>query len=356
MGADIELKVDSLEKRYSPDVVIGPITFEVERGEFISVLGPSGCGKTTLLRCIAGFETPTGGEILLGGQAVNSRPPNKRDVGLVFQSYALFPHLTVYDNVAFGLKIRRTPKDELRRKVERALDLVGLLEMKARYPSEISGGQQQRVAIARAVILEPRLMLFDEPLSNLDLKLRMQMRNELRSLQRDLGLTAIYVTHDQTEALALSDRIIVLSNGKLEQVGPPVTIYERPASAFVADFIGTSNILDADVVSDAPLKVRTRGGLTLGATAGDGTSPPRECKVMIRPERIAVASGGSAMPDAFPANVAQITYLGETQIIELRTKGGEVLLVSATGKGERFEIDQEVMAAADSSDVQILVR
>lgn len=355
MGADIELEVASLEKRYSSDVVIGPITFEVERGEFISVLGPSGCGKTTLLRCIAGFETPTSGEILLGGQAVNSRPPNKRDVGLVFQSYALFPHLTVYDNVAFGLKIRRTPKDELQRKVERALDLVGLLDMKARYPSEISGGQQQRVAIARAVILEPRLILFDEPLSNLDLKLRMQMRNELRSLQRELGLTAVYVTHDQTEALALSDRIIVLSNGKLEQVGPPVTIYERPASAFVADFIGTSNILDADVVSTAPLKVRTKGGLLLGATAGNVTSP-RECQVMIRPERIAIASNGSAMPDAFPARVSQITYLGETQIIELRTKGGETLLVSATGKGERFETDQEVLAAADSSDVQILVR
>src|SRR5262245_46907808 len=198
-------------------------------GEFFSLLGPSGCGKTTTLRCIAGFETPSAGSISLGGQRLDDRPPHRRDVGLVFQSYALFPHLTVFDNVAFGLRLRRVARAEIARRVGEILTLVDLPDLAERYPAQLSGGQQQRVAIARSLVLEPSLLLFDEPLSNLDFKLRIQMRYELRDLQRRLGKTAIYVTHDQTEALALSDRIAVLSQGKIEQIGTPSEIYDRPA-------------------------------------------------------------------------------------------------------------------------------
>src|SRR5438093_9873671 len=228
-------------------------------GEFFSLLGPSGCGKTTTLRCIAGFETLSEGAIALGGRRLDDRPPHRRDVGLVFQNYALFPHLTVFDNVAFGLRLRKVDKAAIERRVGQMLDLVDLPSLGARYPAQLSGGQQQRVAIARSLVLEPSLLLFDEPLSNLDLKLRIQMRYELKSLQRRLGKTAIYVTHDQTEALALSDRIAVLSHGRIEQIGTPGEIYERPASTFVAEFIGSSNLVVARIIErgDAGTVVET---------------------------------------------------------------------------------------------------
>src|SRR5436305_1977896 len=245
MSGRVELEVRDLTKRYSPLVSVGPISFEVHAGEFFSLLGPSGCGKTTTLRCIAGFEALSGGSIEVGGERLDDKPPHRRDVGLVFQNYALFPHLTVFDNVAFGLRLRRVTKTEITDRVDRILQLVDLTGMAARFPIQLSGGQQQRVAIARSLILEPRILMFDEPLSNLDFKLRLQMREELRNLQRRLGKTSIYVTHDQTEALALSDRIAVLSQGRIEQIGTPNEIYESPASAFVADFIGSSNLLTA---------------------------------------------------------------------------------------------------------------
>src|SRR5262245_10507702 len=243
-----ELEVRDLVKRYTAQSVVGPLSFSVAAGEFVSLLGPSGCGKTTTLRCIAGFETPNAGSILLDGARIDQRPPNRRNIGLVFQNYALFPHLTIFENVAFGLRLRRTAEAELRKRVGEALDLVGLPDLAGRYPRQLSGGQQQRIAIARSVVLEPRILLFDEPLSNLDFKLRLAMRNELRELQRRLCKTTVYVTHDQSEALALSDRIVVMSNGRIEQIGSPRDIYERPANPFVADFIGNSNLLDAVVV------------------------------------------------------------------------------------------------------------
>ena len=217
--AELELQVSGLVKRYSPQVAVGPISFEVMEGEFFSLLGPSGCGKTTTLRCIAGFESGEG-RITLRGKRIDHMPPHRRDVGLVFQNYALFPHLTVFDNVAFGLRLRRLSKAEIAERVGRILELVGLPDFAGRYPGQLSGGQQQRIAIARSVVLEPRLLLFDEPLSNLDFKLRIQMRYELRALQRRLGKTSIYVTHDQTEALALSDRIAVLSQGRIRADWP----------------------------------------------------------------------------------------------------------------------------------------
>src|SRR5437762_4676662 len=253
MADGIELEVIGLTRRYSAEVTVGPISFEVRAGEFFSLLGPSGCGKTTTLRCIAGFESLDAGAIRLNGERLDDRPPHRRDVGLVFQNYALFPHLTVFDNVAFGLRLRKVDKAAIERRVGQMLDLVDLPSLGARYPAQLSGGQQQRVAIARSLVLEPSLLLFDEPLSNLDLKLRIQMRYELRLLQRRLGKTAVYVTHDQTEALALSDRIAVLSHGRIEQIGTPAEIYERPATTFVAEFIGSSNLFPARVVGyDAP--------------------------------------------------------------------------------------------------------
>src|SRR6266436_7907764 len=260
MPPSIELEVRELTKRYSPQVSVGPISFEVYEGEFFSLLGPSGCGKTTTLRCIAGFEALSGGSIRLHGERLDDKPPHRRDVGLVFQNYALFPHLTVFENIAFGLRLRRLAKSEIANRVGRVLQLVDLAEMAARFPAQISGGQEQRVAIARSLVLEPRILMFDEPLSNLDFKLRIQMREELRNLQRRLGKTSIYVTHDQTEALALSDRIAVLSHGHIEQIGTPGEIYERPATVFVADFIGSSNLRATSV---AKLSARE----TIAATA-----------------------------------------------------------------------------------------
>jgi ABC-type Fe3+/spermidine/putrescine transport system ATPase subunit len=217
MPPGIELEVCELTKRYSPQVSVGPISFEVQQGEFFSLLGPSGCGKTTTLRCIAGFEALTEGSISLHGERLDDKPPHRRDVGLVFQNYALFPHLTVFDNVAFGLRLRWLGKAEIVDRVGGVLQLVDLAGMAARFPAQLSGGQQQRVAIACSLVLEPRILMFDEPLSNLDFKLRIQMREELRNLQRRLSKTSIYVTHDQTETLALSDRIAVMSHGRIEQ-------------------------------------------------------------------------------------------------------------------------------------------
>src|SRR6516225_7812597 len=292
MADGVELKVEGLTRRYSPQVTVGPISFEVRAGEFFSLLGPSGCGKTTTLRCIAGFETLNAGVIRLQGERLDDKPPHRRDVGLVFQNYALFPHLSVFDNVAFGLKLRRVAKAEIIERVGRILRLVDMSSLAERFPAQLSGGQQQRVAIARSLVLEPRILMFDEPLSNLDFKLRIQMRDELKSLQRRLGKTTIYVTHDQTEALALSDRIAVLSHGHIEQIGTPDEIYERPTTNFVAEFIGSSNLLPAMVVGQngAGALIETETGLRLCCNA-DGVGGTKVL-LLLRPERIRVQPPG----------------------------------------------------------------
>jgi iron(III) transport system ATP-binding protein len=222
-------------KYYGETLGVGPVSFQVNPGEFLSLLGPSGCGKTTTLRIIAGFEEPTSGDVFQNGKRINDLPPEKRDAGFVFQSYALFPHLSVFGNVAFGLKIRKMDRATIERKVRDILELVGLPGMFERYPAQLSGGQQQRVALARALVTEPAVLLLDEPLSNLDLKLRVEMRSELKRLQKRIGFTAIYVTHDQGEALTMSDRIVVLHDGGIEQVGSPYDIYERPTNEFVSE-------------------------------------------------------------------------------------------------------------------------
>ena len=245
------LELRGVVRDYGKGVRVGPISYSAEPGSFVSVLGPSGCGKTTLLRCIAGFEPIDEGALLIDGRNVSAMPAHRRDIGLVFQNYALFPHLTVAENVGFGLKLRKVAKPDRDKRITDALDIVGLVHLAERMPSQISGGQQQRVAIARSLVLQPSILLLDEPLSNLDYKLRLQMRRELRALQRRLGMTFIFVTHDQSEALALSDKVVVLSEGRIEQVGSPADIYDRPRSRFVADFIGSANLLKVRRVTPA---------------------------------------------------------------------------------------------------------
>jgi spermidine/putrescine ABC transporter ATP-binding subunit len=359
MGAAIELEVDGLTKRYSAQVTVGPISFQVREGEFFSLLGPSGCGKTTTLRCIAGFEELSGGAIRLRGVRLDDKPPHRRDVGLVFQNYALFPHLSVFDNIAFGLRLRHVSRAEMAERVDRILRLVDLPEMARRFPAQLSGGQQQRVAIARSLVLEPGILMFDEPLSNLDFKLRVQMRDELRGLQRRLGKTAIYVTHDQTEALVLSDRIAVLSHGRIEQIGTPSEIYERPATAFVAEFIGSSNLFPGRVLEQngAGAVVETKTGLRLTCDAGGVGGA--EVSVLLRPERIRVQSAGTGTTiNCFAARVVEVTYLGEDLHLGLELTGGQMLRAALknTGVAQGWEPAQAVEIVVDPADLRLLPR
>ena len=357
----VELEVRGLTKRFSPQVTVGPLSFEVMEGEFFSLLGPSGCGKTTTLRCIAGFEEPSQGSIVLGGQRLDGRPPHRRDVGLVFQTYALFPHLTVFDNIAFGLRLRKVSPAEIERRVGQMLELVDLPNLAERYPAQLSGGQQQRVAIARSLVLEPSLLLFDEPLSNLDFKLRIQMRYELRDLQRRLGKTAVYVTHDQTEALAVSDRIAVLSQGRIEQIGTPSEIYEWPASAFVADFIGSSNLLKARVRSaGADTAMETEHGLVLTVPRVADVSGAT-VTLLLRPERFQMATAGDGdriVVNRFTARVRDVTYLGEDLHLRVLAAERQPLLVSIkNSKGTRAIVPGAAIdLAIDPEDIHVLRR
>ncbi|MDR6772337.1 ABC transporter ATP-binding protein [Azospirillum sp. BE72] len=297
VGVDIE----GVNLSYGTNHVLKDVNLAIKPGEFFAFLGPSGCGKTTLLRLIAGFNTAQRGEVRIGGRDISALPPHRRDVGMVFQSYALWPHMTVRRNVAFGLEERRVPRAEIERRVDAALDLVGLKHLADRRPSQLSGGQQQRVALARTIVIEPKVLLLDEPLSNLDAKLRVQMRQELLSLQRKLGLTTIFVTHDQEEANTICDRIAVMEDGKVQQVGTPQDLYDHPANLFVAGFLGTANVLDGEVRSDgAAGSVFVGNGITPVAlpplkagAAGAGTGG----KLMFRPQNLVIrADGGPPAP------------------------------------------------------------
>ena len=264
---------------------VNDVSLEIEPGSFVTLLGPSGCGKTTTLRMIAGFESPDEGEIYLGEEPINALTPNKRDTAMVFQSYALFPHYNVYDNVAYGLKLRKVPKAEMNERIEKILDLVELTGMEGRMTNQLSGGQQQRVALARAMVVEPSVLLFDEPLSNLDAKLRVSMRTEIRRIQQTLGITAVYVTHDQAEAMAISDNIIIMNKGVIAQMGSPEEIYHHPNSEFVADFIGEVNFLTGSITAvdgdDCTLDI---AGHPVRVPNPDGFAVGKECKVVLRPE------------------------------------------------------------------------
>ena len=244
-----DIHIDGLVKTFGSTRAVDGISLTVGSGEMFFLVGPSGCGKTTLLRMLAGFSAPDSGRIRFGSEDVTALPPNQRDIGMVFQGYALWPHMTIAENINFGLKMRKVPKAEAEKRVAEVIEMTGLAGMSDRKPNALSGGQQQRVAVARAIVLEPQVLLFDEPLSNLDAKLRRQVREEIRELQIGLGLTVVYVTHDQEEALAVSDKIVVMDKAKIAQIGTPVDLYDRPNSVFVADFIGEANILDCDVLS-----------------------------------------------------------------------------------------------------------
>ncbi len=275
---------------------VNEISLEIKPGEFVTLLGPSGCGKTTTLRMIAGFETPTSGEVYIGDKMVNQQTPDKRDTAMVFQSYALFPNYDVYNNIAFGLRLRKLSKETITEKVTNIMKLVGLEGLDTRFPNQLSGGQQQRVALARALVTEPAVMLFDEPLSNLDAKLRTSMRNEIRRIQKSVGTTSIYVTHDQSEAMALSDRIIIMNNGIIEQIGTPKEIYFKPASKFVADFIGRSNFAESTVksVQDNEITVDLLGKeVQVSADSNEGIKTGDKVTFMSRPESMLIGKKGS---------------------------------------------------------------
>jgi len=308
------------------------VDLTIEPGEFVTLLGPSGCGKTTTLRMIAGFESPSSGRIVLDGSDMISVPPNRRPMAMVFQSYALFPHLTVRQNVAYGLNLRKLPAAQIEEEVSLALTSMNLLKLADRAPNQLSGGQQQRVALARAMVMKPKVLLFDEPLSNLDAKLREQMRLEIRRLQRRLGITSVYVTHDQSEAMAMSDRIIVMNGGRIEQAAPPDEIYRRPASVFVADFIGRANFLPATRVESTgagTARVQVLGE-TVEVPAHPDALTADDVVLMVRPESITLtaAPAGGEIRGRHGKVVAAVFY-GEHVEYELETETGNILVVAS---------------------------
>jgi putative spermidine/putrescine transport system ATP-binding protein len=291
-GDDIAVRLRSVRKTFGDIVAVRGIDLEIQAGSFVTLLGPSGCGKTTVLRMIAGLEAASGGEIWIKGRRIDEVPIHKRNVGLVFQNYALFPHKTIFDNVAFGLKYRNVPKAEIRERVGRALDIVRLPGVEKRFPAHLSGGQQQRIALARAVVVEPDVLLLDEPLSALDANLREDMRVELKRIQRDLNITTIFVTHDQAEALALSDKVVVMSDGRKEQEGDPETVYSRPASRFVAEFLGHANLLSGPIDKEGRLRLSDGSLLKLA------DAPPSDmATVVLRAERILLSETASESED-----------------------------------------------------------
>jgi iron(III) transport system ATP-binding protein len=305
---------------------VDDISMELAGGSFVTLLGPSGCGKTTTLRMIAGFETPTAGRIRIDGRDIARLTPDKRGMGMVFQSYALFPHLTVHDNVAFGVQLLGRKGEELERAIDAALDLVNLHGLGARRISELSGGQQQRVALARAMAIEPRVLLFDEPLSNLDAKLRVSLRSEIRRIQQALGTTSVYVTHDQAEAMALSDVVVIMNAGRIEQAGPPDEVYRRPATRFVADFIGRANFLEGTVQAVAGESIDVSlMGVTMSIAAGGGHTPGGAAVVVVRPESVRVGGG------TLRARVKGSTFLGSYVEYELELGEGQANMLAVDG-------------------------
>ena len=334
MTTDADIHLENVTKRFGETTAVDNLTLSIPRGAFYALLGPSGCGKTTTLRMVGGFEDPTNGRVFLGGDDVTQLPPYKRDVNTVFQSYALFPHLTVADNVAFGLKRKKIPKSDIKDRVKHYLDLVQLPGYDERRPGQLSGGQQQRVALARALVNEPAVLLLDEPLGALDLKLRKQMQLELMRIQREVGVTFIYVTHDQEEALVMSDRIAVMSQGKVEQIGFPEDIYERPATRFVAGFIGTSNIIEAAVTGRAgdllQLEAAPGDRLLVGAPDGRSISPGDTLAFTVRPEKLRVVAENEPVADrlcTIAGTVVDVVYQGVSTQLVVRTDTGTTLVV-----------------------------
>ena len=312
------LVLTDVRKSFGETVAVEDFNLAAEKGEFVSFLGPSGCGKTTTLRMIAGFERPTTGSITIDGRDVTNVPPSRRNVGMVFQSYALFPNMTVADNIGFGLKVRKRPSERIRKRVEELLEVVNLPDKGGRYPYQLSGGQQQRVALARALAFEPQVLLLDEPLSALDAKIRVALRHEIRQIQRQLGITTVYVTHDQEEALSLSDRVVVMSDGRMEQVGTPFEIYNFPTTAFVASFVGTLNVLTGTVVNASRGEIAI-SGQTINVTRKFDARDGQEVRVALRPEMASLADRPVGCT-RLQGQVIDVSFLGS--IVRIRVQVG----------------------------------
>jgi spermidine/putrescine transport system ATP-binding protein len=335
-----EVKLIDLVKQFADVTAVDGINLHMPSGEFFSLLGPSGCGKTTTLRMIAGFEQPTDGRILLDGDDVAFTPPHKRNVNTVFQSYALFPHLSVLDNVAFGLRRQKVPKHDVKRRVGEALGMVQMSGLERRKPAQLSGGQQQRVALARALVLNPAVLLLDEPLGALDAKLRKALQLELKALQQEVGITFIYVTHDQEEALTMSDRIAVMSAGRVEQVAPPREVYEEPSTVFVADFLGVSNLMDAEAHGEVASRCHVRlDAFDLYASRGDTRTRGRT-KIVIRPERVRLEDRDGGGENRVPGMVERIVYLGSAVQLVVRLATGDTVQALVPNEGAELAWEQ----------------
>ncbi|MEW5724273.1 MAG: ABC transporter ATP-binding protein [Thermodesulfobacteriota bacterium] len=355
---DIIVQLERVTKLFEDVVAVDRVSLAIARGEFVTLLGPSGSGKTTTLMMIAGFETPTSGLIYIGGEMVVYKPAYRRNVGMAFQSYALFPHMTVFDNIAFPLRMRRRGKAEIEREVKRALGLVKLSEYGGRYPRQLSGGQQQRIALARALVYNPPVLLMDEPLGALDKKLREHMQLEIKHLHQSLGITVVYVTHDQSEALTMSDRIALMNEGRIEQVGAPADLYDRPASRFVADFIGDTNLLDGLKVlgaSGGRLELETKTGLRLRASAAGRTESSTH-SLAIRPERIKLLDQAGERDQVFPGRVLDVVYLGNTlkYVISLEEKETVTVAVGHDLAAKVLQVGDRVRVGWNDTDVNLL--
>ncbi len=347
----VRVKLVNVTKRFGDVVAVDDVSFEVKEGELFTLLGPSGCGKTTTLRLIAGFYKPDEGEIYFDSEIVNDVPPYKRNTGMVFQNYALWPHMTVFDNIAYGLKLRGIPPPEIIKRVKEIIEVIGLKGKELRYPSQLSGGEQQRVALARALVIKPKVLLLDEPLSNLDAKLRLRMRGEIRKIQKKFGITTIYVTHDQEEALSLSDRIAVMNAGKIQQIGTPLEIYEKPNNVFVADFIGTTNFLKCTLVEASKEKgkmvVEIEEKNYIINEVLENFSAGSELICAIRPESVEIYDIDKAPKDK-PVLIGKVLFmhfLGGIVRLEVVTEGGQEMKVDVRRQpGQRLPREGDKIA------------
>ena len=352
----VELR--NVTKRFGAYEALKEASFEIRAGEFMTFLGPSGCGKTTCLRLISGFDTPTSGQIFLDGKDLTFEPPYRRDVNQVFQNYALFPHLTIYENIAFGLRMKKIPPAQIRERVDRVVKMTSLEAFTTRKPAQLSGGQRQRVALARAIVCEPKVLLLDEPLSALDAKLRTQMRVELKQLQKKLGITFIFVTHDQEEALTMSDRVAVLNAGRVEQIGTVNEIYYKPATRFVASFIGESNIVEAEILRSEGefLHCRLEGGLELDVRT---PNPPAHSQILLslRPEKIRLTRENPGGRNSFPGTIEMEIFKGAVDDLTISVQGGLQLGAVLTNDGQAesdLHEGERVFARIQPEDIHIV--
>jgi putative spermidine/putrescine transport system ATP-binding protein len=347
------LVLNDLRKRFAGNQALDGVSVALEQGELVSMLGPSGCGKTTALRCVAGFLHPDSGTIVIGGDDITGLAPNRRDIGMVFQAYSLFPNMSAAQNVEFGLKVRRKGREERSRRVAELLEIVGLGDAASRYPHELSGGMQQRVALARALAIEPRVLLLDEPLSALDALVRVQLREEIRRVQTQLGITTLYVTHDQEEALSVSDRVAVMKNGRIEQIGVPAEIYGAPATRFVAEFIGTMNRIESTVATSGSVEV---GGVRLPVDAASGRPAGDAVLLLVRPESLDLSPLNGHVPDgSLAGSVTAQTFLGPVTRIRVASDAGPELVATVpSGSAAAFGVGQRVSASFSAASARVL--